>query len=258
MFYHGKLLNGNNVIKDDFRPAYLNGSNTEKLPAERTSNFLDDYSDIGDNGESQVSATTSFTSSATATSSSSSSGNAISSFQETLNRMKNAANDKIQKDIDDKKEREKEEENKIEREKLSSNVTLKPFLFFDLLTSKDSSSQNKEASQSLSNIGTILLFICLILTFFISYSSISLILVSISSLYTLRIIYFFSHVFMYPNFCHIKTNFIAYCIPILCTKIFRFQPVLATFLYYFSSSFFHHCSILIISPSLFLYKSLVY
>jgi hypothetical protein len=170
MFYHGKLLNGNNVIKDEFRPAYLNGSNTEKLPAERASNFLDDYSDIGDNGESQVSATTSLTTSATTTSSSSasassSSGNAISSFQETLNRMKNAGNNKIQKDIDDKKEREKEEENEIEREKVSSNVTLKPFLFFDLLTSKDSSSQNKDVSQSLSNIGMILLFMCVILTF---------------------------------------------------------------------------------------------
>jgi hypothetical protein len=169
MFYHGKLLNGNNVVKDEFRPAYLNGSNTEKLPAERASNFLDDYSDIGDNGESHVSATTSFTTSANTTSSSSSasssSGNAISSFQETLNRMKNAANNKIQKDIDDKKEIEKEEENKTEREKLSSNVTLKPFLFFDLLTSKDSSSQNKEVSQSLSNIGTILLFMCAILAF---------------------------------------------------------------------------------------------
>ena len=168
MFYHGKLLNGNNVVKDEFRPAYLNGSNTEKLPAERASDFLDDYSDIGDNGESHVSATTSFTTSATtssSSSSSSSSGNAISSFQETLNRMKNAANNNIQKDIDDKKEREKEEENKIEREKLSSNVTLKPFLFFDLLTSKDSSSQNKEVSQSLSNIGMILLFMCVILTF---------------------------------------------------------------------------------------------
>lgn len=169
MFYHGKLLNGNNVVKDEFRPAYLNGSNTEKLPAERASNFLDDYSDNGDNGESQVSATTSFTTSATTTfsassSASSSSGNAISSFQETLNRMKNAANNKIQKDVNDKKEREKEE-NKIEREKLCSNVTLKPFLFFDLLTSKDSSSQNKEVSQSLSNIGMILLlFVCLIFT----------------------------------------------------------------------------------------------
>ena len=57
--------------------------------------------------------------------------------------MKNAANNKTQKDINDKKEIEID--NDIEREKKLSNVTLKPLLFFDLLTSKDSSSQKKRS-----------------------------------------------------------------------------------------------------------------
>ena len=65
--------------------------------------------------------------------------------------MKNAANNKTQKYVNDKKEIEID--NDIEREKKLSNVTLKPLLFFDLLTSKDSSSQKKEVSQSHSNIG---------------------------------------------------------------------------------------------------------
>ena len=59
--------------------------------------------------------------------------------------MKNAANNKTQKDINDKKEIEIEIDNDIEREKKLSNVTLKPLLFFDLLTSKDSSSQKKRS-----------------------------------------------------------------------------------------------------------------
>ena len=150
MFYHGKLLNGKNVTKNEFRPAYLNGSNTEKLPIERLEIDIDDNSDV-----KGLEASTSFsTSTSTSTSSSVSSmntGNQISSFQETLNRMKNAANDKIQKDNNDKKEKEKDKD--IEGDRKFSNVTLKPFLFFDLLTSKDSSSQNREVSQSLSNIG---------------------------------------------------------------------------------------------------------
>ena len=140
MFYHGKLLNGSNVIKNEFRPAYLNGSNTEKLPVESLENSRDNV---------EGPRVSSF--STTSSSALSSSGNPISSFQETLNRMKNAANDKIQKDNEDK-ERETDE-------KKFSNVTLKPFMFFDLLTSKDSSSQSREVSQSLSNIGEIYVFV---------------------------------------------------------------------------------------------------
>lgn len=199
MFYHGKLLNGNNVVKDEFRPAYLNGSNTEKLPAERASNFLDDYNDISDTGESHVSATTSSTPGSSSAAASSSSGNAISSFQETLNRMKNASNDKIQKDINNKKEREKVEENRIEREKQNLDVTLKPFLFFDLLTSKDSSSQNKEVSQSLSNIGMILIFMSIILTSYILFFDFFEILVLFLCI-TNQVYFLLFLFFIHPNF----------------------------------------------------------
>ena len=171
MFYHGKLLNGKNVIKNEFRPPYLNGSNTEKLPIERLETFIDDNSDV--KGLEISTSTSSSTSSTTSSSiASMNTGNQISSFQDTLNRMKNAANNKIQKDVNDKKEKEKEKdkdkekEKDIEREKKFSNVTLKPFLFFDLLTSKDSSSQNREVSQSLSNIGKNCLILASILSYF--------------------------------------------------------------------------------------------
>ena len=151
MFYHGKLLNGKNVIKNEFRPAYLNGSNSEKLPIERLENFMVENGDIKEIEISSSSSTFTSTSSVA----SMNRGNQISSFQETLSRMKNAANNKIQKDINDKKgiENDKDKDEDTEKEKKLSNVTLKPFLFFDLLTSKDSSSQKKEVSQSHSNIG---------------------------------------------------------------------------------------------------------
>ena len=156
MFYHGKLLNGNNVLKNEFRPAYLNGSNTEKLPVKRFENFQDDGSDVG---ESHITSTTTTTSVPSTSVPSSSSGNVISSFQETLNRMKNAANNKNLKDLESQNKIEKMEIKHFEREKKFLSVTMKPFLFFDLLTSKDSSRQSRELSQSLSNIGTIYLII---------------------------------------------------------------------------------------------------
>jgi hypothetical protein len=173
MFYHGNLKDGANVKKIDFRPLYLNGPNTRIEPKIET--LSDGYSEEGreegreEGGEGEEGTEEHegdrVDSSALLVEAKSSSS--ASSFLSSLTSMyKNGSQSKSLNKDTENPDKTKSNENKMSKEKknLSSSsetneddVTLKPLIFFNLLTSEDSSGpgtgSGTDNSHSHSNIG---------------------------------------------------------------------------------------------------------
>jgi hypothetical protein len=167
MFYHGNLKDGANVKKIDFRPLYLNGPNTRI--EHKIETLSDGYSEEGREGEEGAEEHEGDRVNSSALLVEAKSSSSASSFLSSLTSMyKNGSqSESLNKDTE-YPDKTKSDENKMSKEKknLSSSsetkneddITLKPLIFFNLLTSEDSSGpgtgSGTDNSHSHSNIGT--------------------------------------------------------------------------------------------------------
>ena len=148
MFYENKLLNGPNIIKTDFRPSYLNGENT------KCNNFIDDDIDKNENNNVDIEEKKmSESKSVEIQDPLKNENSSASSFLATLQLMQKKRAIPISTSSSSSSSSVPKSVSNVVKEIDIEKITMKPFLFFDLLTSKDSSGSDRQASQSLSNIG---------------------------------------------------------------------------------------------------------
>ena len=144
MFYENKLLNGPNITKPDFRPSYLNGENT------KCNNFIDHNINENEKKNADIEEKKlSESKSVEIQDPLKNENSSASSFLATLQLMQKKRSPPTSVSVSSSSSSVLNAVKEVDIEK----ITMKPFLFFDLLTSQDSSGSDRQASQSLSNIG---------------------------------------------------------------------------------------------------------
>ena len=153
MFYGGKLIDSDTV--GNHRPSYFNGSNTRKI--QNTEKIIELLDNKNENDEKL-----SVKEEKLLKEKSEQKGNSASSFLENLNLLyakKNPTGNTDKNNNNNENNDKNDTKNGKKKTKIDfdeSNITMKPFLFFDLVSSQDisgSSSGNNNASMSRMNIG---------------------------------------------------------------------------------------------------------